>query len=68
MLICYIITDEGYLLTVHFVILFTVAFPENIFHIHVGFTELDESMLDALGILPQRKQHKKLLLVSTISS
>ncbi|GFY80537.1 hypothetical protein Acr_01g0003460 [Actinidia rufa] len=24
--------------------------------------ELDESMLDALGILPQRKQHKKLLL------
>ncbi|GJV81143.1 protein transparent testa 9 isoform X2 [Tanacetum coccineum] len=25
--------------------------------------ELDESMLDALGILPQRKQHKKLLLV-----
>ncbi|KAK7859083.1 protein transparent testa 9 [Quercus suber] len=26
--------------------------------------ELDESMLDALGILPQRKQHKKLLLVS----
>lgn len=29
-----------------------------------GHTELDESMLDALGILPQRKQHKKLLLVS----
>jgi len=28
--------------------------------------ELDESMLDALGILPQRKQHKKLLLVSTV--
>ncbi|GKA37618.1 cysteine--tRNA ligase 2, cytoplasmic [Tanacetum coccineum] len=26
-------------------------------------SELDESMLDALGILPQRKQHKKLLLV-----
>ncbi len=26
--------------------------------------ELDESMLDALGILPQRKQHKKQLLVS----
>ena len=26
--------------------------------------ELDEIMLDALGILPQRKQHKKLLLVS----
>ncbi|GJU65280.1 hypothetical protein Tco_1247115 [Tanacetum coccineum] len=25
--------------------------------------KLDESMLDALGILPQRKQHKKLLLV-----
>ncbi|GAB2274634.1 hypothetical protein Dimus_009403 [Dionaea muscipula] len=24
--------------------------------------ELDEPMLDALGILPQRKQHKKLLL------
>lgn len=30
------------------------------------FVELDESMLDALGILPQRKQHKKLLLVSVI--
>lgn len=27
------------------------------------FVELDESMLDGLGILPQRKQHKKLLLV-----
>lgn len=26
--------------------------------------ELDETMLDGLGILPQRKQHKKLLLVS----
>lgn len=26
--------------------------------------ELEESMLDAFGILPQRKQHKKLLLVS----
>ena len=25
--------------------------------------ELDESVLDGLGILPQRKQHKKLLLV-----
>ena len=28
--------------------------------------ELDESMLDGLGILPQRKQHKKLLLVCYI--
>lgn len=28
--------------------------------------ELDESMLDGLGILPQRKQHKKLLLVSCL--
>ncbi|XP_034699301.1 protein TRANSPARENT TESTA 9 isoform X4 [Vitis riparia] len=28
--------------------------------------ELDESMLDALGILPQRKQHKKLLLQSLV--
>lgn len=28
-----------------------------------SFTELDESMVDALGILPQRKQHKKKLLV-----
>lgn len=28
--------------------------------------ELDESMLDGLGILPQRKQHKKLLLVCKI--
>ncbi|CAI0407281.1 unnamed protein product [Linum tenue] len=28
--------------------------------------ELDEAMLDALGILPQRKQHKKLLLVSGV--
>lgn len=28
--------------------------------------ELDESMLDVLGILPQRKQHKKLLLVCVI--
>lgn len=26
--------------------------------------EIDESILDAFGILPQRKQHKKLLLVS----
>lgn len=31
--------------------------------IHPFCAELDESMLDALGILPQRKQHKKLLLV-----
>lgn len=31
--------------------------------ISIFFVELDESMLDALGILPQRKQHKKLLLV-----
>jgi hypothetical protein len=30
------------------------------------FVELDESMLDGLGILPQRKQQKKLLLVSCI--
>ena len=30
--------------------------------------ELDESMLDALGILPQRKQHKKLLLVCRIDN
>ena len=30
---------------------------------HPISVELDESMLDALGILPQRKQHKKLLLV-----
>ncbi|KAG6598900.1 Protein TRANSPARENT TESTA 9, partial [Cucurbita argyrosperma subsp. sororia] len=28
--------------------------------------ELDESMLDALGILPQRKQHKKLLLEALV--
>uniref|UniRef100_A0A251V4H3 FPL domain-containing protein n=1 Tax=Helianthus annuus TaxID=4232 RepID=A0A251V4H3_HELAN len=28
--------------------------------------ELDESMLDALGILPRRKQHKKLLLKALI--
>ncbi|KAI7730306.1 hypothetical protein M8C21_019899, partial [Ambrosia artemisiifolia] len=28
--------------------------------------ELDESMLDALGILPQRKQHKKLLLKALV--
>ncbi|PKA51374.1 hypothetical protein AXF42_Ash002739 [Apostasia shenzhenica] len=28
--------------------------------------ELDESMLDGLGILPQRKQHKKLLLQSLV--
>lgn len=43
------------------------GFPRNItIQVHVGFSELDESMLDALGILPQRKQHKKLLLVSTI--
>lgn len=28
-----------------------------------AFVELDESMLDALGILPQRKKQKKLLLV-----
>ncbi|MFS7967096.1 hypothetical protein Hanom_Chr09g00781711 [Helianthus anomalus] len=28
--------------------------------------ELDESLLDALGILPQRKQHKKLLLKALV--
>ncbi|OAY83352.1 uncharacterized protein LOC109727145 isoform X2 [Ananas comosus] len=28
--------------------------------------ELDESMLDALGILPQRKQHKRLLLQALV--
>ncbi|KDP41114.1 hypothetical protein JCGZ_03244 [Jatropha curcas] len=28
--------------------------------------ELDETMLDALGILPQRKQHKKLLLQALV--
>ncbi|KAL2533409.1 hypothetical protein Adt_06760 [Abeliophyllum distichum] len=28
--------------------------------------ELDESMVDALGILPQRKQHKKLLLQALV--
>ncbi|CAN1284330.1 Protein TRANSPARENT TESTA 9, partial [Linum perenne] len=28
--------------------------------------ELDEAMLDALGILPQRKQHKKLLLEALV--
>ncbi|PNX68557.1 clec16a-like protein, partial [Trifolium pratense] len=28
--------------------------------------ELDESMLDGLGILPQRKQHKKLLLQALV--
>ncbi|KAL5699620.1 hypothetical protein ACHQM5_030497 [Ranunculus cassubicifolius] len=28
--------------------------------------ELDESMLDAIGILPQRKQHKKLLLQALV--
>ena len=44
------------------------GFPQkNIIQVHAGFTELDESMLDALGILPQRKQHKKLLLVSTVN-
>ena len=31
-------------------------------HLNIS-AELDESMLDAIGILPQRKQHKKLLLV-----
>ena len=40
--------------SVHFSLLIT---PPNF------SVELDESMLDALGILPQRKQHKKLLLV-----
>uniref|UniRef100_A0A0A0KLS2 Uncharacterized protein n=1 Tax=Cucumis sativus TaxID=3659 RepID=A0A0A0KLS2_CUCSA len=30
--------------------------------------ELDELMLDALGILPQRKQHKKLLLVLSLDT
>ncbi|XP_076910280.1 protein TRANSPARENT TESTA 9-like [Bidens hawaiensis] len=30
--------------------------------------ELDESMLDALGILPQRKQHKKLLLKALVGN
>lgn len=39
--------------------LFLVAVSDQI----CTFVELDESMLDALGILPQRKQHKKLLLV-----
>ncbi|KAM0901833.1 hypothetical protein ACQ4PT_019699 [Festuca glaucescens] len=43
------------------------VFPKSIIiQVHVGFTELDESMLDALGILPQRKQHKKLLLQALV--
>ncbi|KAG7029854.1 hypothetical protein SDJN02_08197, partial [Cucurbita argyrosperma subsp. argyrosperma] len=33
---------------------------------HPISVELDESMLDALGILPQRKQHKKLLLEALV--
>ncbi|KAI8565881.1 hypothetical protein RHMOL_Rhmol03G0295500 [Rhododendron molle] len=32
-------------------------------HQFLGAVELEETMLDAIGILPQRKQHKKLLLV-----
>ncbi|KAG6529824.1 hypothetical protein ZIOFF_012038 [Zingiber officinale] len=31
-----------------------------------GYIELDESVLDGLGILPQRKQHKKLLLQALV--
>ncbi|KAF7148088.1 hypothetical protein RHSIM_Rhsim03G0267600 [Rhododendron simsii] len=35
-------------------------------HQFLGAVELDETMLDALGILPQRKQHKKLLLQALV--
>lgn len=44
-----------------------IVFNINVSHSHFSMkfhpAELDESMLEALGILPQRKQHKKLLLV-----
>ncbi|GJU01344.1 retrovirus-related pol polyprotein from transposon TNT 1-94 [Tanacetum coccineum] len=35
-------------------------------HLLSESAKLDESMLDALGILPQRKQHKKLLLKALV--
>ena len=40
-----------------------LVIPSSISIILVINLELDESVLDGLGILPQRKQHKKLLLV-----
>ncbi|MBA0844342.1 hypothetical protein Goarm_001442, partial [Gossypium armourianum] len=39
----------------------TNLFSIAIFLMNIYIVELDESMLDGLGILPQRKQHKKLL-------
>lgn len=42
----------------------TNLFSIAIFLMNIYIVELDESMLDGIGILPQRKQHKKLLLVS----
>ncbi|KAL8153457.1 hypothetical protein V2J09_011217, partial [Rumex salicifolius] len=38
----------------------------NLMAVLLQTKELDESMLDAMGILPKRKQHKKLLLQSLV--
>ena len=63
---CNVIADKRFGATkisipLFLVIIFTAS--SYCFVTDVVYTELDESMLDALGILPQRKQHKKLLLV-----
>ncbi|MBA0633209.1 hypothetical protein Godav_001833 [Gossypium davidsonii] len=44
----------------------TNLFSIAIFLMNIYIVELDESMLDGLGILPQRKQHKKLLLQALV--
>ncbi|KAA3485979.1 Protein CLEC16A [Gossypium australe] len=44
----------------------TNLFSIAIFLMNIYIVELDESMLDGIGILPQRKQHKKLLLQALV--
>ncbi|KAJ0592100.1 hypothetical protein HanHA300_Chr03g0080941 [Helianthus annuus] len=56
------------LFIIHTVTCFMITYMLIIFFFFFFFeiSELDESMLDALGILPRRKQHKKLLLKALI--
>lgn len=42
---------------------YVLIFISKAIKVNSAFAELDESIVDALGILPQRKQHKKKLLV-----
>ncbi|GJU80723.1 zinc finger, CCHC-type containing protein [Tanacetum coccineum] len=60
----YVNNDEACSLKVR---LFRVGMHRSIHHKWRRYaSELDESMLDALGILPQCKQHKKLLLKALV--